>query len=151
MIATVVLALRLALAIALYTFLGWALFTLFQELRQQGTKLSSQKKLGITIHIRSEAGLESTRHYNQPEISIGRDINCDLSIMDTALSAHHARVTYHHGHWWLEDLKSTNGTFLNQELLTTPTVVITGDVFKCGNTGFGIRIDEDESSPSITF
>ena len=36
MIATVVLVLRFALAIALYAFLGWALFTLLQELKQQG-------------------------------------------------------------------------------------------------------------------
>ena len=70
--------------------------------------------------------------------------------MDTALSAHHARVTHHHGHWWLEDLHSTNGTFLNQELLSTSAVVITGDEFKCGNTTFRIRIDEHEITPGIT-
>ena len=48
---------------------------------------------------------------------IGRDTHCDLSVMDEALSAHHARITFHHGQWWLEDLNSTNGTFLNREKL----------------------------------
>jgi len=146
MIATIVLALRLALAITLFAFLGWAFYTLLQELRQQGIKLSTQKKIGITLHVKIEEGRESVRHFTQSEMVLGRDANCDLSIMDEALSAHHARVTYHHGQWWLEDLNSTNGTFLNHEKVTTPVVVITGDEFKCGNTTFSIRIDDDEQA-----
>jgi pSer/pThr/pTyr-binding forkhead associated (FHA) protein len=142
MIATIVLALRLALALALFSFLGWAFYTLLQDLRQQGSKLSTQKKLGITFHIQSESGKESIRKFTQGEIILGRDANCDLSIMDEALSAHHASVTHHHGQWWLEDLSSWNGTFLNHEKVTTPVVVITGDEFRCGNTTFGLRIDE---------
>ena len=152
MIAPVVLALRLALAIALFAFLGWAFYTLLQELRQQGTKLSTQKKHGITFYVRIEEGRESIRHFSQPELVLGRDTNCDISVMDEALSAHHARITYHHGQWWLEDLNSTNGTFLNNEKLTTPAVVITGDEFKCGNTTFSIRVDaDDQPSPIIDF
>lgn len=152
MIATVVLALRLALAITLFTFLGWAFYTLLQDLRQQGAKLSAQKKLGITFYIKIEAGKESTKHFTQPEIILGRDTNSDLSVMDEAMSAHHARITYHHSQWWLEDLNSTNGTFLNQEKLVTPAVIITGDEFKCGNTIFSIRIDtEDQGSPAVSF
>lgn len=144
MIATIVLALRLALALALFSFLGWAFYTLLQDLRQQGTKLSTQKKLGITFHIQAETGKESIRKFTQAEIILGRDANCDLSIKDDALSAHHASITHHHGQWWLEDLKSTNGTFLNHEKVTTPVVVITGDEFRCGNTSFGLRIDDDD-------
>ena len=152
MIATTVLALRLALAITLYAFLGWAFITLYRELRQQGTKLSAQKKLGLTVYIRIEEGKESVRHFSQPEMMLGRDSNCDISVMDEALSAHHARITYHHGQWWLEDLNSTNGTFLNQQKLTTPAVIITGDEFRCGNTNFSIRIDaEDQPIPSLNF
>jgi len=64
--------------------------------------------------------------------------------MDEALSAHHASLCHHHGQWWLEDLNSTNGTFLNREKLTTAAVVITGDHFKCGNTVFGIQVEESD-------
>lgn len=145
MIATTVLVLRLVLAIALYAFLGWALWTLLQELRQQGEKLATQKKPAITLHVKIEHGDDSVRRFIQPEIMVGRDPNCDLAIMDEALSAHHARLAHHHGQWWLEDLGSTNGTFLNREKLTTPAVVITGDKFKCGNTVFGIHVEDGES------
>jgi pSer/pThr/pTyr-binding forkhead associated (FHA) protein len=151
MIATTVLILRLALALALYGFLGWALWTLFQELKQQGDRLSAQKQPEITLSIELEQGQATIRRFSQPEIMIGRDPNCDLAMMDEALSAHHARLTYHHGQWWLEDLNSTNGTFLNRERLTTAAVVITGDRFKCGNIVFGIQLGDGEglSPPKI--
>jgi len=151
MIATTVLILRLILAVALYAFLGWALWTLLQELKQQGDKLAVQKKPAIMLHIKLEQGNESVRRFLQPEIMIGRDPNCDLSMMDEALSAHHARLAHHHGQWWLEDLNSTNGTFLNREKLTTAAVVITGDKFKCGNTVFDIEVEENNGlSPTKT-
>lgn len=150
MIATVVLVLRFALAIALYAFLGWALFTLLQELKQQGNKISTQKKPSITIFVNVDRKRESQRYFTQNEIIIGRDTHCDLSVMDEALSAHHARITHHHGQWWLEDLNSRNGTFLNREKLNTPAVIITGDEFKCGNTLFDIRIDTDDALPTNT-
>ncbi len=152
MTATLVLILRLLLAVALYTFLGWALWTLLQEFKQQGDKLAVQKKPAITLSIKIDRGQESVRRFLQPEVMIGRDPGCDLAVMDEALSAHHARLAHHHGQWWLEDLNSTNGTLLNREKLTTPAVVITGDQFKCGNTVFGIQIeDSDGLSPAKAF
>lgn len=144
MIATLVLLLRLLLAIALYAFLGWALWNLLREFQQQGEKLAKQKKPGITLSINPDQGKESKRQFSRPEIMIGRDTTSDIAIMDEALSAHHARLTHHHGQWWLEDLNSTNGTFLNREKLTTAAVVITGDHFKCGNTSFGIQVEDSD-------
>ena len=125
MIATLVLLLRLILAIALYAFLGWALWNLLREFKQQGDTLAARKKPAIALSIRSEQGTESQRQFSQPQVMIGRDTKCDVAVMDEAMSAHHARLTHHHGQWWLEDLNSTNGTFLNQEKLMTPAVVIT--------------------------
>jgi len=149
MIASLVLALRLILAIALYCFLGWALLTLWQELKQQANRLSIQKQPGITIETKLGQDRISQSHFTQNEVMIGRDIHCDLSVLDEALSAHHARIMFHHGQWWLEDLNSTNGTFLNGEKLSVPVVVITGDEFKCGNTFFNIRISLDEKFSAV--
>lgn len=152
MIATLVLVLRIALTIALYVFLAWALSTVLQDLRQQGTRISTQKKPGITILVKITQGIESQRFFTQTQIVIGRDPHCDLSMLDETMSAHHARLVHHHGQWWLEDLNSTNGTYLNREKLTTPAVIISGDEFKCGNTLFGIRVEvDDKLSQAITF
>ncbi|HEU4743941.1 MAG TPA: hypothetical protein VFS61_01850, partial [Anaerolineales bacterium] len=79
MIATLVLLLRLILAIALYAFLGWALWNLLRELRQQGDKLATQKKPGVTLSIKTEQGEESQRQFSQPQIMIGRDTKCDVA------------------------------------------------------------------------
>jgi len=141
MTAAVVLVLRLGLAVVVYIFLWRVLQTLWQELNQQGTILSSQKKPGIHIEIKTEDNKENKRHFRQSEITIGRGSQCDISLIDEALSANHARISFHHGQWWLEDLGSTNGTFLNKDRVTVPTVIITGDNFKCGNTLFALRIE----------
>lgn len=144
MIATVVLVLRLALAIVLYVFLGWSLLTLWQELRMQGRALSNQKKVGISVTQKPENGEEREFHFFQTEILIGRHTQCDLTILDENASAQHARLSHHHGRWWLEDLNSTNGTFLNGSKLNTATVIITDDEIRCGNTRFALRVDVEE-------
>jgi pSer/pThr/pTyr-binding forkhead associated (FHA) protein len=148
MIATVVLVLRFALAIALYAFLAWALVALWRDLQQQGTKISAQKKPSLTLTVLSEQGVQKQGRFSQSEIIIGRHTHCDLAIMDGTLSAQHARISYHHAQWWLEDLNSTNGTFLNDSILSTPAVIISGDQFKCGNTLFVVHIDSGDQKPS---
>ena len=149
MIATVVLALRIAMAIALFSFLGWALLTLWQELRQQANTLATLKTPIINLDVVSGQDKTTQNRFTENEIIIGRDKNCDLPVTDEAVSAHHAHITFHHGQWWLEDLSSTNGTFLNNEKIISPNVLTTGDEFKCGDTLFRVRIGFDhQPSPA---
>lgn len=141
MTAILVLILRFALAIALYTFLGWILSILWQEVKQQGELLASQKKPLIKVLAKLESGKEIQQRYSQTEVTIGRDPNCDFPILDEAISAHHARVSFHHSQWWLEDLNSTNGTFMGKSRVAVPVVLIASDQFKCGNTLFTVDMD----------
>jgi len=140
MTATIVLVLRIGLAAVLYIFL-WRVFqTLWQDLKQQGDILSSQKKPGIHFDVMMEDGSTAVFNFRQSEIIIGRSTQCDILLTDESLSANHARISHHHGQWWLEDTNSTNGTFLNKDRISVPTVITTGDEFKCGNTLFSVRI-----------
>lgn len=141
MTAVLVLVLRVALALALYAFLGWSLLTLWQELKLQGEFLASRKKPGILFSVQAMHGREHKHQFFQTEITIGRDPNCDLPIMDDAISAHHARVSFHHAQWWLEDLDSTNGIFMGNSKVTVPTVLIPGDQFRCGNVVLTVRME----------
>jgi pSer/pThr/pTyr-binding forkhead associated (FHA) protein len=151
MTAIVVLVLRIGLAVVIYVFLWQVLRTLWQEIEQQSTILSSQKKPGIHIEVKMENGREVRHHFRQSEITIGRGSQCDISLQDEALSANHARISFHHGQWWLEDLGSTNGIFLNKDRITVPTVVITNDNFKCGNSLFALRVESfNDTLPSNT-
>ncbi len=73
---------------------------------------------------------------------IGRSPNSDYPIANETVSARHARLSYHHNQWWVEDLNSTNGTYLNDERLTFPTVIISGDDLRCGRVNLSIQIEE---------
>ena len=139
----VVLALRLILAISLYVFLCWAFVSLWRDIKQQGALLASRKIPPISLTISRGELAPQARHFVQPEVTIGRDPACECPVNDEAISAHHARLSFHHNQWWLEDLDSTNGTLFNQEKLTIPTVVMTGDEFKCGETRLVISLSGD--------
>ena len=149
MIATVILTLRIAMAIALFSFLGWALLTLWRDLRQQATSLATAKIPIINLEVvNGQDGAVQSRSI-ETAIVIGRDKACDLPLSDERISAQHAHILFHHGQWWLEDLDSTNGTFLNKEKILSPTVLTNGDEFKCGDTLFRVRIGIDhQPSPS---
>ncbi len=139
MSGVVVLILRILLAALLYSFLGWALYTLWRDLRTQGQLLSKPYIPPLSI---MEPGEDDQKSYDVPEVIIGRSPNSDYPIANETVSARHARLSYHHNQWWVEDLNSTNGTFLNDERLTFPTVIASGDDLRCGRVNLAIQINE---------
>ncbi|GER80331.1 MAG: FHA domain-containing protein FhaB [Anaerolineaceae bacterium] len=144
-----VLVLRLVLAACLYAFLGWMLLTLWKDLRAQGLGLSVQKAPMLDLAIQRAGGNVSRRIVRQAELLIGRDPACEIALDDDAVSARHARLSYHHGQWWVEDLGSTNGTRLNQLPLPIPAVLTTGDQIECGHTAIIVGIGAPaETSPT---
>lgn len=134
MSGVLILALRLILAVALYGFLGWALFILWREVRRQGVALANRRVPNISLSIRHGLSAPIAKNFTQPIIVIGRDPGCDIPLMDDAVSTRHAQLVHHHNQWWLEDLSSTNGTSLNQMIVTMPTVLTAGDEIQCGST-----------------
>jgi len=133
--------LRILLTISLYAFLGWGLYTIWNQIRSNSLILSKSQITAITLtSLENEGGFQ--REFSQVEIFIGRDSTCDFPIGDETVSTHHAHLIYHHNQWWVEDLRSKNGTFLNGERVETPTVIITGDELRCGKIDFSITIKE---------
>jgi pSer/pThr/pTyr-binding forkhead associated (FHA) protein len=147
MSAPFVLALRVLLAASLYAFLGLTLLTIWRELRAQGTLLATQKIPGISLNLQSGEQPPRQKYFTQSEILLGRDSHCDLPLLDDTVSVRHARLAYHHGQWWLEDLGSTNGTLLNKEKVSIPTVVISGDQIDCGKVSIKINLGPDSANP----
>ena len=135
-----VLALRLLLAFSLYAFLGWAFYNLWRDIKQQGELLALRKIPPIKLTINPGKSTSEKRDFLLPEVIIGRDPACECRVDDETVSIRHARLSFHQNQWWLEDLNSTNGTTLNQGILNMPTVVMTDDEFRCGDTLFVISI-----------
>jgi hypothetical protein len=69
-----------------------------------------------------------------PETLIGRDASCHVTIPDASVSHRHARVYHSDGEWYVEDLGSTNGTFVNDRPLTRPVVLRPGDTVTIGRS-----------------
>jgi hypothetical protein len=68
------------------------------------------------------------------ELTIGRAAGCQITLDDTFVSQLHARVFRREGQYLVEDLGSTNGTYLNRQKVTGPMVIRPGDELQIGNT-----------------
>lgn len=68
------------------------------------------------------------------EVTLGRAAGCQVPIDDAYASQVHARVFHSDGQWYLEDLGSTNGTYLNRNRVAGPMVVKKRDRVQIGNT-----------------
>lgn len=66
------------------------------------------------------------------QLTIGRDSVNEIVINDAEISRRHARLTFQGGKYVLEDLGSTNGTFVNGQRLAGPRVLKAGEVVSFG-------------------
>ncbi len=138
--AIVVLILRILMAVALYGFVAFAFYLLWKSLRKP-VKTHADKTTP-TLVIKPGDGAEGEpQQFSIPEVIVGREKGCQCCLKDETVSARHARLSYHNNQWWVEDLESTNGTYLNLLPVTTPTVLVDGDTLMFGKISFDVKID----------
>jgi pSer/pThr/pTyr-binding forkhead associated (FHA) protein len=73
------------------------------------------------------------------ELTIGRAAACSLQLEDTYVSQMHARIFSRGESYVVEDLGSTNGTYLNRRRITSPQELQRGDQVKVGKTVLELR------------
>src|SRR5215472_406107 len=86
---------------------------------------------------------------------IGREGSqaADIKIRDQSISKRHARIYADGGEWYIEDLGSSNGTFINNKRIDSPVVISPGTSFKLSENTFevvqliGGKSTQDESNP----
>ena len=135
--ATFLLVLRLFLSIILYSFLGLALYILWRNLQADAQPAPEPIPTPATLIQPDKA--PSSLH---PFTSIGRAADNALVLSDPFVSNHHALIFWQEENWWLEDLASHNGTYLNGKPVSTPVALTAGDTLIFGETNLDFIEEE---------
>lgn len=72
-------------------------------------------------------------------VTVGRAADCSLVLDDDYASSHHAKIYPYEDSWVVEDLGSTNGTWIDRTRITTPTVLGVGQPLHVGRTVLELR------------
>lgn len=138
-----ILLLRVLFVFLLYFFLFQIARTIARELRMvsiatAGGQASAAPETPrvvarLVLEDPTEDGTPAGTTYTlRPGAVIGRRPGSDIFLGDTYMSGEHARLTLHEGRWWLADLGSTNGTFVDGTRIDRPTPLTPGAEVRFG-------------------
>ncbi|MEW6567538.1 MAG: FHA domain-containing protein [Chloroflexota bacterium] len=148
--ALLLLALRAVLALLLYAFLALIVVMLWKDLRAAQAEPALPPAQLVVLD-----GPEPGRCHVLGEVnSLGRAADNAIRIPDETVSAYHARLSYQDGQWWLEDLGSRNGTWVNDVAVDQPLVITYGDVLRLGRVRLhlgatGVGGSQDVEGPGL--
>jgi predicted component of type VI protein secretion system len=92
---------------------------------------------------------EGREHPVADGMTIGRE-ECDVNLVDPEVSRRHAAIRAAAGSFAIEDLGSTNGTFVNDVRITSATVLSHGDTVRLGATVWTVQVaDVTAAQPAV--
>ena len=77
---------------------------------------------------------------SQAPVTIGSATDNRIILSDPNVSSHHAALSWQSGTYVLQDLGSTDGTYVNEWRIATPQPLYDGDVIRVGDTSFDVRL-----------
>ena len=133
------IALRYLFLIIFYIFILYVIKLIIQDIKHQQEIPESDDTCGGQLRV-----ISAEEQYFEPDrcftvgnvLYIGRDSSSDIQINKDFVSKKHARITLQKKRYWLEDLKSLNGTYLNRKLLKKPAALTEGDSITVGGVTF---------------
>jgi pSer/pThr/pTyr-binding forkhead associated (FHA) protein len=145
--------LRFIFLAVLWIFVWRAVKAVYIELRPEGRRRPVRqqtptparppqrraKKTPTRLTVVEGGNLKGRSYELKDELLIGRADKCHLVLDDTYVSQVHARIFARNGAHMLEDLGSTNGTYLNRRRITSPAELQRGDQVKIGKTVMEMR------------
>lgn len=159
MLQPVSVALKFGFLAVLYLFLIWVAWSALRDMRRssgRGTSVDGAPPADATSMYTAMSGLEPDSNGFEPRLLVERapghhsgvayDIpesgatlgrgDVEIQIEDPFASARHARITRQGYVLMIEDLGSTNGTYLNEEPLSGPQPLHPGDRIRIGDSEF---------------
>lgn len=100
---------------------------------------SASKRIPNTLTVTEGSLAGTTLTLMETGVLLGRNPECTLVLNDDFASGRHARIFRRDGGWVVEDLGSTNGTYMGITRLTQPTPVEVGSTLRIGKTIFELR------------
>lgn len=87
------------------------------------------------------------------QLRFGRDATCEVSLDDEAASRRHAEIVTKESKLFLQDLESTNGSYVNDQRVAAPTELANGDRIGVGDTVFLLQLPSNSSRvvPPLVF
>jgi pSer/pThr/pTyr-binding forkhead associated (FHA) protein len=134
-VGLVILLLRFAVVLLLYFFLWQVLQVVVRDLRSGGAPVQAQvNPYGqLVVTSSGNTGIPVGKAFPlNPVTVIGRSTENEVALNDSFLSSEHARIELRNGHWVIEDLNSTNGTYLNGFEVRNITELNDGDLIRIG-------------------
>jgi len=87
---------------------------------------------GLMLRLEAERGSRSTFEVTKSGATIGRGPESTIQLPDLSVSRKHAKITYKQGAYWLSDLGSMGGTWIDGTKLAAPRRVIAGQTIDIG-------------------
>ncbi|MDN4161198.1 FHA domain-containing protein FhaB/FipA [Nocardioides abyssi] len=105
------------------------------------TKTKPTKRRGSPTHVVVTEGsnVGERAELDQAPILIGRGTDAAIRLDDDYVSTRHARIAASGDEWFVEDLGSTNGTYIGSVRITQPTTVTLGTQVRIGKTILELR------------
>ena len=147
------------LAVLKYVFLALIYFFVFRAIRAVAMDISGRRpgrgatprtdaisprgrgqgKTPQVVVVKGDDGRRIATHKLASALQIGRADACHIKLDDTYASNFHARLYPQNGAWHVEDLGSTNGTYLNRQRVSGAVEVQAGDEVRIGKTTLELR------------
>jgi pSer/pThr/pTyr-binding forkhead associated (FHA) protein len=102
---------------------------------------SGRRPRGEPTHVAVVDGANAgeTVSLDEAPILIGRGADAAIRLDDDYVSTRHARIARSGEQWFIEDLGSTNGTYIGSHRLTQPTILQLGSTVRIGKTTLELR------------
>jgi pSer/pThr/pTyr-binding forkhead associated (FHA) protein len=137
--AVLTLIIRLLLILLCYIFVGWIAYLIYMDLKRMRSDRKNISSIPIKLLAKTDDRSQE-KTFQKSAIIIGRDPAVDFILQDDRVSLRHCKIEYIQNQWWVEDLNSTNGTYVNDSLLNTRIVLMNNDQLRLGNIEIDVQI-----------
>jgi len=145
------------LAVLKYAFIALIYFFVFRAIRAVAIDITGKRQAARTqprgevrtprtkgktpqmVVVKDESGKKMATHRLHSAIQVGRADACHIRLEDTYVSNFHARLYPENSAWFVQDLGSTNGTYLNRQRVSGTVELQAGDEVRVGKTTLELR------------